>query len=245
MHRGEPADGLREDDRRRLPRLSDLGRRTLRHGLAARLAGEHRLRVGCVPEAGSFLRELASFARVIMHDQRGIGLSSRDVALADLETRVADLQLVLDAPTPIASCCSACTHSGGVNALFAATDPARVRSLVWIEPGAPLALGARLPLGRGGRLPRPELAALELWGTPGYGQAHTTTSWRSATSYPPSARGVHGRRAATPAHPMSPRSCPPSGTRPTCGRSSQRSGARRSCCPGAEWTILKRPTLPR
>ena len=35
--------------------------------------------------------EVASFARLIMHDRRGIGLSSRNVALPNLETRVSDL----------------------------------------------------------------------------------------------------------------------------------------------------------
>ena len=32
--------------------------------------------------------EISSFARVIVHDRRGIGLSSRNVALPNLETRV-------------------------------------------------------------------------------------------------------------------------------------------------------------
>ena len=46
--------------------------------LADGLAGEHRLRVGATSSsASSFLREIASFTRVITHDQRGIGLSSR------------------------------------------------------------------------------------------------------------------------------------------------------------------------
>jgi pimeloyl-ACP methyl ester carboxylesterase len=35
------------------------------------------------PTTGPFLRELASFSRVIAHDQRGIGLSSRNAALPD------------------------------------------------------------------------------------------------------------------------------------------------------------------
>ena len=84
----------------------------------------------------SFLRELASFTRVITHDQRGIGLSSRHVAPADLETRAADLRLVLDAAGADRVVLCGIYNSGGVNALLAATDPERVHSLVWIDPGA-------------------------------------------------------------------------------------------------------------
>ena len=43
------------------------------------------------PLGALWIREVASFARVIFHDRRGIGLSSRNVALPNLETRVADL----------------------------------------------------------------------------------------------------------------------------------------------------------
>ena len=84
----------------------------------------------------SFLRELASFTRVITHDQRGIGLSSRHVAPADLETRAADLRVVLDAAGADRVVLCGIYNSGGVNALLAATDPERVHSLVWIDPGA-------------------------------------------------------------------------------------------------------------
>jgi pimeloyl-ACP methyl ester carboxylesterase len=42
-------------------------------------------------------RELRSFARVITHDHRGVGLSSRDVGLPTLQTRVSDLVTVLNA----------------------------------------------------------------------------------------------------------------------------------------------------
>src|SRR6266508_2143877 len=46
---------------------------------------------------GSWLRELTSFARVITHDHRGVGLSSRDKGVPALETRVSDLLAVLGA----------------------------------------------------------------------------------------------------------------------------------------------------
>ena len=106
------------------------------------------------PPIGPFLRELASFSRVITHDQRGIGLSSRNVALPDLETRVADLRTVLDAAKADRVVLVGVFSSGSVNALLAATDPARVHSLVWIEPSPRSTLGARLPVGSRPRLSR-------------------------------------------------------------------------------------------
>jgi len=47
------------------------------------------------PLLGSLLREVSSFARVITHDHRGVGLSSRNVDLPTLETRMSDLLAVL------------------------------------------------------------------------------------------------------------------------------------------------------
>src|SRR5512132_4475516 len=49
------------------------------------------------PVFGPLLRSLSSFARVIVHDHRGVGLSSRDIGLPNLETRVSDLLAVLRA----------------------------------------------------------------------------------------------------------------------------------------------------
>jgi hypothetical protein len=49
------------------------------------------------PVFGPWLQGLASFARVITHDHRGVGVSSRDVEIPTLETRVSDLLSVLKA----------------------------------------------------------------------------------------------------------------------------------------------------
>ena len=45
---------------------------------------------------GDDLRQLSSFARLILHDRRGTGLSSRNVPPSNLETRAADLGVILD-----------------------------------------------------------------------------------------------------------------------------------------------------
>jgi len=124
------------------------------------------------PLVGDFLRELATFSRVVTHDQRGIGLSSRNVALADLETRVADLRVVLDAANVDRVVLFGIFTTGSVNALLAATDPARVLSLVWIEPSPRSLWAPDYPWGAGPDFHAADLALLELWGTNDHGLAH-------------------------------------------------------------------------
>jgi pimeloyl-ACP methyl ester carboxylesterase len=91
---------------------------------------------------------LAAFARVILHDRRATGLSTRSVPAPNLETRSADLRVVLDAAGsewPVI----AGWHKGLSPAiLLAASDPDRVRALVWDDPLPPYRLGPRLPVGQ-------------------------------------------------------------------------------------------------
>ena len=68
-----------------------------------------------------FLGTLASFARVIMHDHRGVGLSTRPVDLPALETRVSDLVAVLRATGTRRPLLVGIFTSGAVHALLAAT----------------------------------------------------------------------------------------------------------------------------
>lgn len=86
-------------------------------------------------QIGSWLRELSSFARVITHDHRGVGLSSRNVELPTLETRVSDLLAVFARhrnPSP-------CVCRRGVErwrARPAGGDPprcSRARSCGWLK----------------------------------------------------------------------------------------------------------------
>ena len=122
------------------------------------------------PVSGRFLKELASFARVIVHDQRGIGLSSRNVPPGDLETRVADLGVVLDAVGAHRVVLGGEHPTGAVNALFAATYPQRVLSLIWVEPSARSLWAPDYPWGVGQDYREADLAALEHWGTNTYGE---------------------------------------------------------------------------
>ena len=102
------------------------------------------------PVFGPLLRSLSSFARVIVHDHRGVGLSSRDVGLPNLETRVSDLLAVLRATATRRPVLVGLLASGAVHVLLAAMRPRLPRALVWWEPMARYGLGSGLPLGRHG-----------------------------------------------------------------------------------------------
>jgi pimeloyl-ACP methyl ester carboxylesterase len=87
------------------------------------------------PAARSWF-DLASSARVTLHDRRGTGLSDDMGGLPNLETRAADLQAVLDAAGQERPYLLAAGDGGMAAALFAATRPDRVAGLVWFQATA-------------------------------------------------------------------------------------------------------------
>ena len=124
------------------------------------------------PLGALWTREVASFARVIFHDRRGIGLSSRNVALPNLETRVSDLLTVMDAIGSERPILTGVFESGAPNALLAATKPDRVHSMVWAEPNPRFAAAPDYPWGRTPSELDAELRDIEmLWGTLAYGRS--------------------------------------------------------------------------
>jgi class 3 adenylate cyclase len=124
------------------------------------------------PLTGSLLRELSSFARVITHDHRGVGLSSRNVDLPPLETRVFDLLAVLRATGVRRPVLVGVASSGAVNVLLAATHPKLPRALVWLEPLARYAWAPDYPWGTTQEERDLERQYLNLWGTDAYGKAY-------------------------------------------------------------------------
>ncbi len=88
------------------------------------------------PSTRALWREVASYARVIFYDRRGTGLSSRNVSPPNLETAVADTQVVLDAVGSRRPVLFGFLAGGGTNAMLAATNPERVRSIIWLNPVA-------------------------------------------------------------------------------------------------------------
>ncbi|MHA7056506.1 alpha/beta fold hydrolase [Aquimarina sp. M1] len=82
------------------------------------------------PELVSFFEELSKFARVILFDKRGTGLSDRVVEFATLEERMEDITAVMDAADSERAVLFGHSEGGSVSALFSATYPDRVISLL-------------------------------------------------------------------------------------------------------------------
>jgi class 3 adenylate cyclase len=123
------------------------------------------------PAHRALLIALASFARLILHDHRGIGLSSRNVPVPNLETRVADILLVLDAVGSERPVLVGVGASGACNALLAATQPERIAGLAWLDPSPRTAWATDYPWGRTPDQLDAEIEDLRSWGTSAYGRA--------------------------------------------------------------------------
>ena len=75
------------------------------------------------PQERAWHEGLAGFARIVVHDRRGIGMSSRNVAPGNLEIQVADILEVLDAVGAERCALGGFFEAGAPNALLAATYP--------------------------------------------------------------------------------------------------------------------------
>ena len=114
---------------------------------------------------------LASFGRLILHDWRATGLSSRNVAVPNLETRAEDLRAVLDAVGSESAVMGGWFESLAPCVLLAASDPERVRALVWWNPAPRTVWAPDFPWGQGPDEVAGELEGLKHWGTMEYGRA--------------------------------------------------------------------------
>jgi pimeloyl-ACP methyl ester carboxylesterase len=82
------------------------------------------------PQAARFLRRLSSFSRVVVFDKRGQGLSDRTGRPPTLEDSMGDLEAVMEAAGCERAAIFGISEGGPMSALFAATHPDRVSSLV-------------------------------------------------------------------------------------------------------------------
>jgi class 3 adenylate cyclase/pimeloyl-ACP methyl ester carboxylesterase len=89
-----------------------------------------------VPEIAEVHRRIASFARVIVMDRRGVGLSDRfsTASLAPLETHVDDVTTVLDAVRATRVSVVSSESAAALAMFFSASHPDRVRGLVLYAP---------------------------------------------------------------------------------------------------------------
>ena len=81
------------------------------------------------PRPARFFRRIASYARLIIFDKRGLGASDRSADWATLEERIDDLRAVLDAAAARRPAILGVSEGGPMSLLFAATHPERCRSL--------------------------------------------------------------------------------------------------------------------
>lgn len=128
---------------------------------------------------------LASFARLILHDRRATGLSSRNVPVPNLETRAADLRAVLDAAHSEHAVCGAWLESLAPCVLLAATDPKRVRALLWDDPLPRITKSSAFPWGLDEHTVASERALLAHWGTIEYARGWADLIARTTGVRPP------------------------------------------------------------
>ena len=81
------------------------------------------------PNYRRFCERLASFARLILFDKRGMGLSER-VQIGTLEERMDDVRAVMDAAGSERAALLGVSEGGPMSILFAATHPERTRALL-------------------------------------------------------------------------------------------------------------------
>lgn len=84
-----------------------------------------------------WLTRLGSFARVVIFDPVGTGLSDRHVEPGDVDARSRDLLSLLDELGIERAAIMGSLHGGALGAVFAATYPTRVTSLVWYNAYLP------------------------------------------------------------------------------------------------------------
>jgi class 3 adenylate cyclase len=129
-----------------------------------------------VPAIASRLNRLASFARIISFDKRGIGLSDPfDVpGMAMPELWVRDLVAVVDAAGAKRPVLFGAHEGGPIALLYAASLPERTDSLILVNTGPRLLRDEpEYPWGFDGRAWRPDLAGIvEVWERGQDGESH-------------------------------------------------------------------------
>ena len=100
-----------------------------------------------LPAYPRFIERLASFARVIVFDKRGMGLSDRPAVLTTFEEQLDDLRAVLDAVGAARPALFGWNEGGPMSLLFAATYPERTAALVLLSSYAKATRSEDYPFG--------------------------------------------------------------------------------------------------
>jgi class 3 adenylate cyclase len=116
-----------------------------------------------IPPYAAFLRQLATFARVVMFDKRGTGMSDRFTGVPDLEARMDDVRAVMDASGTDRAALLGLLDGAALAALFAATYPARTFALIF-DGEARRAWAPDYPWGVSAEYDERTDRLLEIWG---------------------------------------------------------------------------------
>ena len=120
------------------------------------------------PSQIQFFEQLASFSRLILFDKRGTGASDSVSleAMPTLESWVDDVRLVMDTVGSERAAILACTFTGPLAVLFAATCPERTTALVLAHTFARYRFAPDYPTGEPDEMLEEFLAGVEEeWGT--------------------------------------------------------------------------------
>lgn len=82
------------------------------------------------PALVNFFKELSKIVRIIIFDKRGTGLSDREIKFSTLEERMEDITAVMDAANSKKAILFGQSEGGSLSALYSATYPNRVISLI-------------------------------------------------------------------------------------------------------------------
>jgi len=120
------------------------------------------------PRAARLFRRLASFARLILFDKRGIGASDRSSDWAPLEERIDDLRAVMDATAAYRPAIVGVSEGAPMSLLFAATHPSRCRALCLVGGFAKLVRTPDYPHGfESEQIEQAFEGVVAHWGEPG------------------------------------------------------------------------------
>jgi class 3 adenylate cyclase len=152
------------------------------------------------PTVAAFFRRLASFARLVVFDKRGQGLSDRFGRPPTLEDSMDDLRAVMDAAGCERPAILGISEGGPMSALFAATHPERIASLVLYGTYARMVAAPDYPEGipetwleNWERIIRSEWGTpvgLELWAPSAVGDAGFEEWWARLLRYGTSPAGA-------------------------------------------------------
>ncbi|HEY2637353.1 MAG TPA: alpha/beta fold hydrolase, partial [Solirubrobacteraceae bacterium] len=140
-------------------------------------------------QARRFWERLASFARVILFDKRGMGLSDRDAGAYTLENTVDDALAVLDAVGVRRAVVFGVSEGGSAATMLAAQHPERVSAMVQFGTYARLARAPDHPDG----VPVPSLRRLHAGMLERWGDSATIDLWAPSAAGDPEVRDWWGR----------------------------------------------------